>query len=252
MHVPELPTDKETVLILAGDIGLAKRPTTYKYFIEDMSDRFREVIFILGNHEHYGGKFPTTHTKIWNELVEYDNVSVLEKEAIWLDDVAFVCATLWTNMGNHDALCIEQAKLWMNDYKTVRTGPISEPWKKPLHPHDTIADHMNAKHFIFEEIKKQKAEGRKVVVVGHHGPSYMSVAEEFKGDPVNGAYVTELFDDIMDLGDDQPEIWIHGHTHVSFDYNIGDTRVICNPRGYVTQDPRDLNKDFDVNLVIDV
>lgn len=252
MEVPELNTDKETVLILAGDIGLAKRPTTYKYFVEDMSDRFREVIFVLGNHEHYGGKFPTTYTKIKKELLDFENVSVLEKEAIWLDGVAFVCATLWTDMDNHDALCIEQSRLGMNDYNTVRTGPIGEPWKRKLHPHDTIADHMNAKHYIFDEIKKQKAEGRKVVVVCHHLPSYMSIPDEFKGDSMNGAYASELFEDIMDLGDDQPEIFIHGHTHTSFDYMIGNTRILCNPRGYVTQDPNDLNKDFDVNLVIDV
>ena len=217
-----------------------------------MSDRFREIIFVLGNHEHYKGKFPTTHTKIWNELVDYDNVSVLEKEAIWLDDVAFVCATLWTDMSNHDALVIEQSRLTMNDYNIIRTGPIGEPWKKTLHPHDTIADHLNAKHFIFKEIKKQKANGRKVVVVTHHGPSYQSVAEQFRGDPVNGAYVSELSEDIFDLEDDAPEVWIHGHTHVSFDYNIGNTRVICNPRGYDTGRGSDLNPDFDVNLLIEV
>jgi calcineurin-like phosphoesterase family protein len=252
MNVPELDTDKETVLILAGDIGIAKRPTTYKYFLEDMSERFREVIMILGNHEHYGGNFPTTYTKIYEACLDFENVSILEKEAIWLDGVAFIGATLWTDMGNHDAQCIEQSKLWMNDYKTVRTGPSSEPWKRKLHPHDTVADHMNAKHYIFEEIKKQKAEGRKVVVIGHHLPSYLSVAEEFKGDPVNGAYASELFEDIMDLGDDQPEFFIHGHTHSSFDYMIGNTRIVCNPRGYLTQDPSDLNPNFDPCLTFEV
>jgi hypothetical protein len=34
---------------------------------------------------------------------------------------------------------------------------------------------------------------------------------------------------------DSPEIvlWTHGHTHEDFDYMIGTTRVVCNPRGYV-------------------
>jgi predicted phosphodiesterase len=27
-------------------------------------------------------------------------------------------------------------------------------------------------------------------------------------------------------------LWIHGHTHDPFDYEINGTRVICNPRGY--------------------
>ena len=37
--------------------------------------------------------------------------------------------------------------------------------------------------------------------------------------------------------------WIHGHMHSNVDYMIGDTRVVCNPRGYsdmenVKFDPR--------------
>jgi hypothetical protein len=33
---------------------------------------------------------------------------------------------------------------------------------------------------------------------------------------------------------DHPQIklWTHGHTHHKFDYMIGETRIVCNPRGY--------------------
>jgi hypothetical protein len=39
---------------------------------------------------------------------------------------------------------------------------------------------------------------------------------------------------------DHPEIclWTHGHTHEDFDYHIGSTRVVCNPRGYVGYEAR--------------
>ena len=30
-------------------------------------------------------------------------------------------------------------------------------------------------------------------------------------------------------------LWIHGHTHTSFDYRVGGCRVICNPRGYMAR-----------------
>jgi hypothetical protein len=48
---------------------------------------------------------------------------------------------------------------------------------------------------------------------------------------MNGGYSSDLTDFILD----RPQIkaWTHGHTHELFDYNIGSTRVICNPRGYV-------------------
>jgi hypothetical protein len=34
---------------------------------------------------------------------------------------------------------------------------------------------------------------------------------------------------------DHPQIklWTHGHTHEEFDYMVGSTRIICNPRGYI-------------------
>jgi len=34
---------------------------------------------------------------------------------------------------------------------------------------------------------------------------------------------------------DRPQIklWTHGHMHNASDYMIGETRVVCNPRGYV-------------------
>jgi hypothetical protein len=31
----------------------------------------------------------------------------------------------------------------------------------------------------------------------------------------------------------QIRLWLHGHTHHNFNYWIGETRVVCNPRGYV-------------------
>ena len=29
-----------------------------------------------------------------------------------------------------------------------------------------------------------------------------------------------------------PKLWVSGHTHTPFDYQVGDTRVIGNPRGF--------------------
>ena len=158
MDVPELPDDKNTVLILAGDIGLAKRATTYKPFVEDMSYRFHEVVLILGNHEHYNYKFPLTYNKMWTELVEFENVSLLEKESFWdtEEDFAVIGATMWTSMDGHNSITMTSAMYSMNDYSCIRNGPIREPWKRKLSPVDTVSDHMNARTYIFDEIKKQK------------------------------------------------------------------------------------------------
>jgi hypothetical protein len=46
----------------------------------------------------------------------------------------------------------------------------------------------------------------------------------------NGAYSTNLDNYILDRR--QIRLWTHGHTHEDFDYMIGTTRIVCNPRGY--------------------
>jgi len=247
--IPVMENEKETVVVLAGDIGLIKKSYTYEDFIANTCDRFKKVIWILGNHELYGTNMPTALAKLWNATLEHENLEVVEKETVVIDDVAFICATLWTSMDNNNIMTMNEAKLWMNDYKCIRTGPKAEPWRQKLAPVDTMADHLRAKEFIFPEIAKQKEADNKVVVVTHHLPSFLSIPEEFKGNSMNGAYASELFEDIMDS---QPNIWCHGHTHGSMDYLIGDTRVICNPRGYVGRDADDLNDGFDPTFTVDL
>lgn len=247
LSVPKTDDDKDTILVLAGDIGLAAKTATYKEFVEDMSVQFKEVIYVMGNHEHYKGKFRTTKTKLLEAFADCPNVHILEKDVRVFDGVAFIGATLWTSMNNMDPFVMMDVKTNMNDYKTIRNGPVSMPWKCKLDPMDTVGDHLNAVHYIFEEIPKQKEAGNKVVVVTHMAPSWQSVDEKFKMDPMNGAYVSNLDYKIVDA---DPQLWFHGHTHVSLDYNIENTRVICNPRGYDTG--TDLNPDFDNCKVIEI
>lgn len=244
--IPEMENEKETVVILAGDVGLVKKEYSYRDFINNTCDRFKNVIWVCGNHEFYGANFPTAVTKLWHATLDLENLYVVDKETVVIDDVAFVCATMWTNFDNNNVMTMEQAGYWMNDYKKIRTGPENEPWKRKLRPIDTLADHRHAVNYIFPEITKQKAAGMKVVVVTHHLPSFQSIAKELKHDQLNGAYASELFEDIMDT---QPDIWHHGHSHFSMDYHIGATRIINNPRGYA---PDDRNPDFNDTLTIEL
>jgi hypothetical protein len=53
------------------------------------------------------------------------------------------------------------------------------------------------------------------------------------------------------LGADRVQLWVHGHTHDSFDYTLNGTRVVCNPRGYARGGVNE-NPFFDPNLVVEV
>jgi Predicted phosphoesterases, related to the Icc protein len=44
-----------------------------------------------------------------------------------------------------------------------------------------------------------------------------------------GAFASDLSDVLWRY---QPELWVHGHVHSAADYRVGNTRVLCNPRGY--------------------
>lgn len=67
------------------------------------------------------------------------------------------------------------------------------------------------------------------VVVTHHAPLSKAVVPRFAINRLTPAFASGL-ESLVDTG--QPALWIHGHTHNSFDYGIYNTRVVCNPRGY--------------------
>ena len=81
-------------------------------------------------------------------------------------------------------------------------------------------------------------------MVTHHLPAMMSIAKRFGNDLLNAAFASRL-EDIIEKT--RPELWIHGHTHVPCDYELFETRVICNPRGY----PREAqSNEFRADLVV--
>jgi hypothetical protein len=85
-------------------------------------------------------------------------------------------------------------------------------------------------------------------VVTHHAPSPASIHPRFAASPLNACFVSNA-EHLLD--GDRVRLWIHGHTHDSFDYVVNGTRVVCNPRGYakngVNENPR-----FDAEFVVDV
>jgi hypothetical protein len=97
-------------------------------------------------------------------------------------------------------------------------------------PEDAVEEHAKMKGYI-QQIVEGKFD-QKFVVVGHHSPSKLSTHELYKHDTImNGGYSSDMDEFILDHP--QIKLWTHGHTHHNFDYMIGSTRIVCNPRGYV-------------------
>lgn len=245
------------VLILSGDIVVAAdidRPSTdniiveserslrVKNFFEMVSREFKNVIYVMGNHEHYHGDINHSREKITNVLNQLNitNVHFLENSHVIIDDVVFVGGTLWTDCNKECPVTLFSLKSYMNDYRVIQNG------KHRLLPEDTVEFYKNTKKII-EDVVQANGE-KKVVVVGHHAPSKASTHPRYKKEIVmNGAYSSDLSEFILD--NPNIKLWTHGHTHESFDYMIGTTRIVCNPRGY---EGYETNPAFDPSKMIEV
>ena len=242
------------VLILSGDICEARRlkkdmynpdmvlfeherkdqrPDRYYRFFEEECSKYREVVMVMGNHEHYGFQYQKTYAHIASQLP--DNVTLLENQTHTIDDVVFVGCTLWTDMNQSDPLTMFHMKSQMNDYRQVTMFNESKNVYHRLTPEKTVEDHYKSKQFIKETVENKF--DQKFVVVTHHAPSKASIKPQYAGDTLmNGAYSSDLSEFILE--NPQIKLWTHGHTHDPFDYMIGSTRIVCNPRGYAGYEAR--------------
>lgn len=223
----------------------AKRNDRYIRFFKEECAKYRRVLYVMGNHEHYGGRFDKTYSVLKDNLPDY--VTLLEKEYVDIDGVVFIGATFWTNCNNLDPLTMQMLQMGMNDYRIITNHYKDRNLYYKLTPEVTVQDHIKAKNFI-NDVATKFAD-RDVVVVTHHSPSQQSIKPRYQGDyHMNGGYSSNCEEFIADHPN--IKVWTHGHTHDTFDYMVEQCRVICNPRGYVGYEER--ARDFDPTVGFDI
>jgi hypothetical protein len=233
-EIYEMPEDKDSTLILAGDIFGFKKSETYVEFLKKVCARFKYVVYVAGNHEYYGGSLATGAATFTEEVdkLGLTNFFFLNPGYKVLDGVLFVGGTLWTDYEKMDPLAIMNCEGVLNDFKTIRTGPTSLPYQRKVRATDFFKVHCEHRNYILDVLQnfKNDATITKRVVVTHHGPTWESIDPKFRGHKANGAYVSDL---TYFIGDFWPDLWVHGHIHNTIDYMVGDCRVMTNPRGYI-------------------
>jgi predicted phosphodiesterase len=244
---PEVPYPPEIIKTLGSRQVTAQR---FRDFLKRCSFQFPHVVYVAGNHEFYHGKWHQTLDILREECNKLGNVYFLEQESKKIDDVTFIGGTLWTNMNKFDPLTLHAVRDMMNDYRMIRKEFEGYTLLKPS---DTCIRHRNMLDYIKTIVAERGEE--KFVVVGHHSPSFQSCHPQYAHDSLmNGAYHSDLSEFILDRP--QIKLWTHGHTHHAFDYMIGETRVVCNPRGYQSTrgngDSWGEDTDWNPNLVLEV
>ena len=244
---PELVNSSDQAAIAAGT-GLGRRQQSaqrYRDFFKRCSFQFPHVIYIAGNHEFYNGKFYAGIDYLREECAKYPNVYFLENDTKIIDDVTFVGATLWTDMNKGDPLTMHAIEGMMNDFRIIRNDKRSFA---PMSARDVADRHARTLQYFRTILAEQH--DRKFVVVGHHTPSFQSAHPMYVHETLmNGGYHSDLSEFILDHP--QIKLWTHGHTHHPFDYKIGETRIVCNPRGY-ENDGYSERTGWNPNIVLEV
>jgi len=250
------------VIVLAGDIGVGFKEER-KFCERIATDHGKPVVFVLGNHSFYGKGNVDRIRGRWNQYAleksAETNVHYIDEGHHWhFNGVNFVGGILWTDFNDYNDWDMRIASDMMNDYNGCRMSKMdstndnfptfeskdTDQIEYYFTPRRSVDEHYKIKEYMNHMLSEWK--GQKNVVVTHHLPSGKSTDARYIGNSLNPAYHSNLEEWILDR---DINLWIHGHTHGSNDYMIGDTRVVCNPRGYYKHEE---NKNFNDGLVIEV
>lgn len=238
MARPETDAD---VVVLAGDISRPAQSIAWA------SGFARPVLYVPGNHEFYGSSLPDT-ISLLKQLAQGTQVYVLDNDEVVLGGVRFLGSTLWSGFdlygaGPHREQAMLQAVQMIRDFSRIGSGVTAGATLTP-----TEMEKLFIKNRRWLDQALSRPFSGPTVVITHHAPSTQSVHPRFEGSLINCCFVSDS-DDLM--GVERALLWIHGHTHDSFDYAIRGTRVVCNPRGYARGDTIE-NTAFNPTLTIDV
>lgn len=233
------PDTDSDIIVLAGDIHSGARGVLWARRQFPLTP----ILYVPGNHEFYGRDIQETLSDL-QKTARRCGVDVLHGRGVVIGGIRFLGATLWTDFALHGAdahsiaRAMSAARCGMSDFSVIRHGTHGL-----FRPDHARAMHLEQACWIRERLADEFS--GPTIVVTHHLPHPRSIHRKYRASPLNPAFASDL----SPLVGPPVAIWIHGHTHESFDYIENGTRVICNPRGY---GPFELNAAFDPILTIEI
>lgn len=255
------PSAEADVVVLAGDVWQGDKGI---YWARETWPN-TEIVYVSGNHEFYGKERKDVLSML-RTASKATGVHFLDNDEAIINGVRFLGTTLWTDFklfGDElKKLCMLDGQSSLNDFRLIGNGE----WM--FSAQDSIDLHDASVAWLSQKLLNEKYEG-KTVVVTHHLPSSLSVAKRYINNHLSACFASNL-DELFGYSN----VWCHGHTHDSFDYqafhpstyaydesarakssgtiNPKGTRVICNPRGYCRYEGGEENLNFNANLVVEI
>lgn len=237
----ERPVNDADVVVLAGDISRPREAVAWALRFD------KPVLYVPGNHEFYGGSIDGVLEDL-ERLCKGTQVQILDNRECVVDGVRFLGTTLWTDFELFDdpqqrVAAKTEAQRLMRDFSRIRTREASPGIFTP----DDAASLFRS-HSAWLEGRLAQAHAGPTVVITHHAPTRRSIHPRFAGSLLNACFVSDAE---HLLRADRVSLWIHGHTHDSFDHEVKGTRVVCNPRGYARNGVNE-NPVFDPDFTVEV
>ncbi|MDO5768314.1 MAG: metallophosphoesterase [Psychrobacter sp.] len=225
--VGEIPKTDADIIFVAGDT--ANSDQGMRWLQTQAKQLDTPILTIAGNHEYFGEDVLTFDEQLakWNNFDEaaVKGLKVLQCQYFDIEDVRILGCTLWTDYqfeATPDTL--PQALRFMRDYQQIKAGD------ELFSPQLSVQIHARHRQWLKQALKESAKLGKKTVVMTHHSISGLSVSSKYANLPSNAAFVTDLSAWMNESW--APMLWVHGHTHEAFDYQLGRTRVVVNPRAY--------------------
>lgn len=214
-------------VVVVGDLeNGSKRVIKGLQLLREEADKYPElqslpIIYVPGNHDFYGDVLEDAIEALSQPIA--DGVIVLQDQAMAIGDTQVFGCTLWSGMNLYDEVSNTNSRLFLDkhwsDYEWIKTRQGRLTTEHTMKLHATSCDNIRAWARVHE--------GEKRLVLTHFLPSEKSAPERYAGNLENNAFSSRCEDLVMMV-----DCWCHGHTHDKADYQIGESRVVCNPRGY--------------------
>lgn len=224
----------KSTLIIAGDFAVKNLMWRYIDLLKEICSKFKSVIYVEGNHENY--KWDMSRNYDYSNIAE--NFHLLDNSFLETKDSILYGGTMWADLSDISSLDEFNMKSMINDFNMIYSN------NNDLFSIQDCTTKYNAfVENLYEAQLYADDKNKKLIVISHFAPSMKSVTPEYENSPLNPYFCNNL-DSLIENSNIKG--WVHGHVHSKHDYMIGNTRVLCNPRGYPTEGHKFKLKSFKV------